>query len=330
MKNLIVFFMAVAMFSSVFAQQSSAVYPLNPSSMISVQECINLMNAAQTKVEKTTNLKKKVEKTVAEVKKGEKTPEAGAKEIAEEVKNAPAEVSTEAKKAANDVARKVLYKKDLTEVMEAFEATFKADISRLDADIKKLNERMFALEKKDVEQDERLGNVETVVTDHENRINNLEEGIFSGYFGAKFVTSSVFDTAGGGELGMTVKIGKLNGPFKADFGATLYGSEIKNLMGIEGRGIITWMSDDFKFVKLGLGGMGGGMVDINNAGRVSTSYGGGQFEISAVYKRYELYADVNLGARDMRKINGQHETSFYWGVITGVRINFGGPFETVK
>ncbi|HNV55281.1 MAG TPA: hypothetical protein PKO17_08945, partial [Pseudomonadales bacterium] len=74
-------------------------------------------------------------------------------------------------------------------VVEAFEATFKADISRLDADIKKLNERMFALEKKDVEQDERLGNVETVVTDHENRINNLEEGIFSGYFGAKFLTS---------------------------------------------------------------------------------------------------------------------------------------------
>jgi len=329
MKNLIVFFMAVAMFSSVFAQQSSAVYPLNPSSMISVQECIDLMNAAKTAQTKTTEMKKKVEGVVAAVKKGNKTPEDGSKEISKEIKENP-EVPLESRKAANEVARKVLYKKDLTEAMEAFETTFKADLARLEEKISGLEERMAKLEESDAKQNERLGNVEEVVADHENRLDNLEEGIFSGYFGAKFLTSSVFDTAGGGELGMTVKIGKLNGPFKADFGATLYGSEIKNLIGIEGRGIITWMSDDFKFVKLGLGGMGGGMFDVNNAGRVSTSYGGGQFEISAVYKRYELYADVNLGARDMRKISGQHETSFYWGVITGVRINFGGPFETVK
>jgi LAS superfamily LD-carboxypeptidase LdcB len=136
MKNLIVFIAIVFAMVSVFAQES--VYPLNPSSMITVQECIDLMAAAQTKVEKTTELKKQVEKTVAAVKKGKKTPEAGAKEIAQKVADAPKEVPVETKKAANNVARKVLYQEDLKDAMQAFEGIVNADIAKFNEEIDSL------------------------------------------------------------------------------------------------------------------------------------------------------------------------------------------------
>lgn len=322
MKNLIVFFMAVAMFSSVFAQQSSAVYPLNPSSMISVQECIDLMNAAKTAQTKTTEMKKKVEGVVAAVKKGNKTPEDGSKEISKEIKENP-EVPLESRKAANEVARKVLYKKDLTEAMEAFETTFKADLARLEEKISGLEERMAKLEESDAKQNERLGNVEEVVADHENRLDNIEEGIFGGYFGAGFMTSSLFDTAGYGTLGTMIKIGNLKGKFKADLGVSLYGSEIKNLLGFEGRGLIRWASEDFKYINIALGGAGGMMADVNNAGKVANAYGGGMIELEALFKEhYGIATSILLGVSDKQEINGSHDTNFFWCFNVGIRYHF--------
>ena len=325
MKKMMLFVAIVFAMITVAAQQSSNVYPLNPSSTISVQECIDLMNAAQTKVEKTTNLKKKVEKTVAEVKKGEKTPEAGAKEITQEVADAPKEVLVETKKAANNVARKVLYHEDLKDAMQAFEKIVNSDIAKINEEIASLKEEINKLKENDAKQDERLGNGETVVADHENRINNLEEGIVGGYFGAGFKTSSLFKTAGYGTVGTTIKIGSLKkgGKFKADFGLSLFGSEKKNLMGFEGRGLVQWASEDFKYLNIKFGGAGGAMADVNNAGKIANAYGGGLIELEAVFKEhYGIAASILLGASDSQKINGAHKTEFLWSLSVDLRYHF--------
>lgn len=325
MKKMMLFIAIVFAMVTMTAQQSSNVYPLNPSSMITVQECIDLMNAtktAKTAQTKTTELKKKVEGVVSAVKKGNKTPEEGSKEISKEIKENP-EVPLESRKAANEVARKVLYKKDLSEAMEAFETTFKADLARLEEKISGLEKRMAKLEESDAKQNERHSKTEKVVVDHENRLDVIEEGIFGGYVGAGFMTSSLFDTAGYGTIGTTIKIGNLKGKFKADLGASLYGSEIKNLMGFEGRGLIQWASEDFKYLNIKFGGAGGAMADVNNAGKIANAYGGGIVELEAVFKEhYGIATSILLGASDSQNINGSHKTEFFWSFNAGVRYRF--------
>lgn len=169
----------------------------------------------------------------------------------------------------------------------------------------------------------RLTKVEAKVEDHETRLDNIEEGIFGGYFGAGFMTSSIFDTAGYGTVGTLIKIGSLKGKFKLDLGASLYGSEVKNLLGFEGRGLVRWASEDFKYINIALGGAGGMMADVNNAGKVANGYGGGIVELEAVFKEhYGIATSILLGASDSQNINGSHDTNFLWCFNVGVRYHF--------
>lgn len=169
----------------------------------------------------------------------------------------------------------------------------------------------------------RLTKVEAKVEDHETRLDNIEEGVFGGYFGAGFMTSSIFDTAGYGTVGTLIKIGSLKGKFKLDLGASLYGSEVKNLLGFEGRGLIRWASEDFKYINIALGGAGGMMADVNNTGSIANAYGGGIVELEALFKEhYGIVTSILLGASDKQEINGSHDTNFLWCFNVGVRYHF--------
>lgn len=143
--------------------------------MITVQECIDLMAAAKVKVEKTTVLKEKVEKTVAAVKQGDKAPEKGALEIAKAVENAPAEVPVETKKAANNVARKVLYQEDLTETMKAFERIVNAELAKLEEEILSIKEDIKKLQENDAKQDETIDALSVVVVKNTTDIEKLKK-----------------------------------------------------------------------------------------------------------------------------------------------------------
>lgn len=158
--------------------------------MITVQECIDLMAAAQTKKEATVTVEKKVKKVVTEVKTGDKTPEKGALEIAKTVENAPAEVPVETKKAANNVARKVLYQEDLKDAMQAFERIVNADIAKINEEIDSLKEDIKKLKENDAKQDETIGALSVVVVKNTKDIEEMkkEMRMVYGLFNFGFMT----------------------------------------------------------------------------------------------------------------------------------------------
>jgi len=167
MKKVIIVFFSCFIPFIILAQE----LPINketPSSTITVKECEQLMRAVNEKKEATTKFKNKVEKVAAAVESGKKNNKAGALEIAEAVEGAPAEVSVETKKAANKVAKAVLYQEDLKDAMQAFERIVNADIARLTEEVLQFKETVG-------KHETRIGNLETVVVKHDTEIKELQE-----------------------------------------------------------------------------------------------------------------------------------------------------------
>ncbi|HRY36411.1 MAG TPA: hypothetical protein P5230_00810 [Candidatus Magasanikbacteria bacterium] len=147
MKKLIVFFAIVFAMVSMFAQEEK----------VTLKECSDLCKKAAA-----TELEQKVSAGVANP-----DPKIGAKEIASAVMIYQQKLSVDTLKKANDLAAALYYKKG--KVDELF-AEFKKGI---DDEIKKINEKITAIETKNTEQDTKITAIETKNTEQDTAIGNI-------------------------------------------------------------------------------------------------------------------------------------------------------------
>ena len=149
MKKLIVFFAIVFAMVSMFAQEEK----------VTLKECSDLCKKAAA-----TELEQKVSAGVANP-----DPKIGAKEIASAVMIYQQKLSVDTLKKANDLAAALYYKKG--KVDELF-AEFKKGI---DDEIKKINEKITAIETKNTEQDTAIGNISIITVKNSKDIEDLKK-----------------------------------------------------------------------------------------------------------------------------------------------------------